>query len=265
MVVEWTGCSAAPARPHRDLRQADLAASPCARRQLHRADGAVTARYGEVTAPSRSPSVRSPPRRRLPFHSSCSPRRRWVGLLHARAMASSEQSGERPALGDLTNSIITNGHPVPSSSQTTLVDPKERRKQKDREKYARMDINKKEEFLKKRREVHQKRKVGATRVNQNQHSTGMVQDNEEETGQNVPTKALDEDSQGLHRGDTNHVYSQQQKCIMSDAVGTKCRNVDGPCTDHEGAITFDCYGKIVQSLRGRPHFALQLVPSKFNQ
>lgn len=154
-------------------------------------------------------------------------------------MASLKQSSDCTPLADLTNSNVTNGCPVASSSPPTPIDPKERRRQRDRERYAQMDSHKKEELLKRRREARQQRKVAVAQVNQDHQCRVMVQDNEIGEGQSVDCEVqmmqtidggaswnkenlvLDEDNEWLHRGDKNHVHSQLQECIMSGMNTTK--------------------------------------------
>ena len=43
--------------------------------------------------------------------------------------------------------------------QQTLIDPKEQRRQRDRERYAKMDPNEKDERNRKRREAYQRKKI----------------------------------------------------------------------------------------------------------
>jgi hypothetical protein len=48
--------------------------------------------------------------------------------------------------------------PTSSKTQTQTIDPKEQRRQRDRERYAQMDSLKKEELLKRKRESRQRQK-----------------------------------------------------------------------------------------------------------
>lgn len=94
----------------------------------------------------------------------------------------------------LTSSII---EPRPT-------DAKERKRQRDRDRYAQMDSTKKDELLKRQRETHQKRK-SSTRNKENE----------------VPH----EDSEWLSRNDTYqrqhvHMPSQVQESIMAGMMAT---------------------------------------------
>lgn len=54
--------------------------------------------------------------------------------------------------------------PTSSHIQPQPVDPKERRRQRDRERYANMDSNKKEALLKRQREAYQKMKSSTGKI-----------------------------------------------------------------------------------------------------
>ena len=67
-------------------------------------------------------------------------------------MVSSKQPRDRPPFKDITNS---------TQEQSTIDDPRERKRQHERERYARMPEDQKQALLKKRRKHHQQKKVAA--------------------------------------------------------------------------------------------------------
>ena len=60
-------------------------------------------------------------------------------------------------IGDINNNC--NDGPPSLTVQTQLIDPKEHRRQRDRERYAQMDSTKKEEYHKRQREARQKKVI----------------------------------------------------------------------------------------------------------
>ena len=90
-------------------------------------------------------------------------------------MASSNGTGGSIPFRDLTNTINTinvGGHTTSNAQQPQLLDPKERKRQRDRDRYAQMSVERKEELLKKRREARQQKKV-ATISNVERHQPGQ--------------------------------------------------------------------------------------------
>ena len=58
-----------------------------------------------------------------------------------------------------TNYIVTAGEHASCITQQTPIDPKEQRRQRDRERYAKMDPTEKDERNRKRREAYQRKKI----------------------------------------------------------------------------------------------------------
>ncbi|WVZ58584.1 hypothetical protein U9M48_008842, partial [Paspalum notatum var. saurae] len=79
----------------------------------------------------------------------------------------------RSPLKDLTN-ISNDDGAVLCNLQPPVEDPKERRRQRDREQYARMDPNKKAEILKNKRDSRHKKKTSL--VTQEKHVEASLQD-----------------------------------------------------------------------------------------
>ncbi|CAL4989369.1 unnamed protein product [Urochloa decumbens] len=86
-------------------------------------------------------------------------------------MASLKQHEDHAPLTNLSRTTGTNGDNatnvsgfMTSSDQPLLTDPKERKRQRERNRYAQMSHQRKDELLKKRREAHQQKKVIANLI-----------------------------------------------------------------------------------------------------
>ncbi|WVZ58305.1 hypothetical protein U9M48_008588 [Paspalum notatum var. saurae] len=69
----------------------------------------------------------------------------------------------------ITNIISSVSGPTTFGVQPPLKDPKERKRQRERDRYAQLSSDQKNELLRKRREARQKKKVAATHVNAKHH------------------------------------------------------------------------------------------------
>ncbi|XP_062209464.1 uncharacterized protein LOC133911281 [Phragmites australis] len=117
-----------------------------------------------------------------------------------------------------------------NAQQPQLLDPKERKRQRDRDRYAQMSVERKEELLKKRREARQQKKV-ATISNVERHQPGQsalselryTPTSEGATTSNQENMPPIESIDWLHRNDT---YQRQRvnmlfECQENILVGTQ--------------------------------------------
>ncbi|KAJ1283064.1 hypothetical protein BS78_03G099400 [Paspalum vaginatum] len=73
---------------------------------------------------------------------------------------------------DLSKTTVTNGDIISNLTGSTtsnvlppLMDPRERKRQRERDRYAQLSSHKKDELLKRRREARRRKKVVATHIN----------------------------------------------------------------------------------------------------